>query len=949
MQRLRVCLVACLLGFATGTRAEEETVTIRPDDNGAALANPGMGWVFHYYDNVPAHYGSKLAPSDTLDDWPGLTVIYLRIPWSYIEPEEGKFNWSVLDTPAQRWIAKGKQVALRITTSESWTRWATPKWVADERFDVRSLPVGPPGKAESRKKESTFALPLQLRPGPYEVFISIGTRTGTPKIALPLAITALPQGSLAEEGTSAAVGSARTLARPSPEQVAYLDMELQMFVCLDPCTWQNREYDNHSTPLSAINPSRLDTDQWCRVAKSFGAGQILFVAKHTGGFCWWQTDTSAYSIKNTPWKAGKGDVLAELSKSCRKHGLKLGIYVYPGDDQWGAGIGSGGRTSDPARQAAYNKVFRQQMTEILSRYGEVAEVWFDGSCVIEVGDILKKHVPRAMVFQGPHTTLRWVGNEAGIAPYPAWQTLKRADAATGIATAAQSDPDGDVWLPMECDTTLLDHKWFWGQKTDHMLKGLDRLMDIYYQSVGRGCVLLLNSTPDTTGLIPDAHVKRYEEFGREIARRFGKSLAETRGEGDTIELDLGRPAAINHAILMEDIREGQRVRAYRLEGLTGSGWKPLVPGGLSIGHKQIDVFPRTEVSRVRLVVTKSAARPLIRRLAVFNVEGVSTGQRLADAYWAFDEGRGNTTQAEPEATGKIVGARWAKGRRGNALDFTTKEGFVDLGKIDLADSDFTVAAWVFPRGNRSGQDRIVAQERIGVASNQFRLYLHEGNRLGFAMTGLGGGLPYPFVSAAGSVPLGRWTHVAVTRRGRQFTLYVNGKEAGSKQTRGVLSHRNPLELRVGAAYAAHGDGGDYGFDGLIDELRIYNRALSPAELADPQGLPRPGWIKAGAWPASAFGRQWTTQDIDLTPGIAKPGQYEIRFRPVTDRGGLEIQTVELVIAGRVIPGRVQRLAGHDGFSLYRMEQTTADSPTAVRVVARAAGTPHAGNLYVRPR
>ena len=118
MQRLRVCLVACLLGFATGATEEEETVTVRPGDNGAALANSGMGWVFHYYDNVPAHYGSKLDPSDTLDDWPGLTVIYLRIPWSYIEPEEGKFHWSVLDTPAQRWIAKGKQVAFRITASE---------------------------------------------------------------------------------------------------------------------------------------------------------------------------------------------------------------------------------------------------------------------------------------------------------------------------------------------------------------------------------------------------------------------------------------------------------------------------------------------------------------------------------------------------------------------------------------------------------------------------------------------------------------------------------------------------------------------------------------------------------------------------------------------------------------------------------------------------------------
>ena len=147
----------------------------------------------------------------------------------------------------------------------------------------------------------------------------------------------------------------------------------------------------------------------------------------------------------------------------------------------------------------------------------------------------------------------------------------------------------------------------------------DRLMEIYYQSVGRGCVLLLDATPDTTGLIPQSHLRRYEEFGQEIARRFGKSVAETRGEGDVVELDLGRPTLVNHALTMEDIREGQRVRAYRLEGFADGQWKPLVASGLSIGHKQIDTFPAVEVSRVRLVVTKSASKPLIRRLALFHV------------------------------------------------------------------------------------------------------------------------------------------------------------------------------------------------------------------------------------------------------------------------------------------------------------------------------------------
>lgn len=129
---MKTILNAAILGLwcVAAVAAESDLVTVQPADNGAELSNPGMGWVLHYYDNVPEHYGSKLAPSDTLDDWPGLTVVYLRIPWSYIEPEEGQFNWSVLDTPAARWIGRGKQIAFRISVSESWTRWATPEWVA---------------------------------------------------------------------------------------------------------------------------------------------------------------------------------------------------------------------------------------------------------------------------------------------------------------------------------------------------------------------------------------------------------------------------------------------------------------------------------------------------------------------------------------------------------------------------------------------------------------------------------------------------------------------------------------------------------------------------------------------------------------------------------------------------------------------------------------------------
>ncbi len=420
--------------------------------------------------------------------------------------------------------------------------------------------------------------------------------------------------------------SQKPRAIPTPEQIAWHEMEIQMFLCLDPCTWQGREYDNHSAPLSKINPTKLNTDQWCRVAKSFGARQILFVAKHTGGFCWWQTTTSDYSIKNTPYKHGKGDVLAELAESCRKHELRLGVYVYPGDDQWGAGIGSGGRTKDPAKQAAYNEVLRRQWTEVLTKYGEVSEVWFDGSCVIEVGDILRKHAPKAMVFQGPHATLRWPGNEKGIAPYPTWQAVKKKDALSGVSTGKHSDPDGDVWLPMEMDTTLLDHKWFWAPNTDHMIKSLDHLMEIYYASVGRGCVLLLNATPDTTGLIPDSHVQRYQEFGQAIRRIYENKKGETSGKGRTIELRFDRPARVNHIIIQEDIRHGQIVRSYEVDGLIDGTWKKLL-NGTSVGHKRIDVIDTVTVQGMRMRVTKAVDEPVIRSLAAYEV--AKGGQSLS--------------------------------------------------------------------------------------------------------------------------------------------------------------------------------------------------------------------------------------------------------------------------------------------------------------------------------
>lgn len=412
-----------------------------------------------------------------------------------------------------------------------------------------------------------------------------------------------------------AAESTEDRARPTPEQVAWQDAELGMFIHFAPNTWQDEEYDKRTTPLEQINPERLDTDQWVRTAEAMGAEYIVFVAKHVGGFCMWQTDTSEYGIKNAAWRGGKGDVLADLAQSCRKRDMKLGVYLSPRDDTFGAD--TGGRCPTPELQEKYNAIYRQQLTEVLSRYGEMFEVWFDGSNIIEVGDILKKYAPKAAIFQGKYATIRWVGNEDGVAPYPAWNTVSK-DAWQRGATAADGDPDGGVWLPNECDARIR-RDWFWSSKNADTLKTVEQLIDMYYKSVGHGAVLLLNNTPDSTGLIPECDAKRSAEFGAEIRRRFGESLAEASGQGDTVEVSLPEPAKIDHVVTTEDIAQGERVLEYVIEGFCGVEWKELARG-TAIGHKKIDKIAPAEVSKVRIRVLKSAEPPVIRKLALYNTE-----------------------------------------------------------------------------------------------------------------------------------------------------------------------------------------------------------------------------------------------------------------------------------------------------------------------------------------
>jgi alpha-L-fucosidase len=424
------------------------------------------------------------------------------------------------------------------------------------------------------------------------------------------------------------------LPKPSEIQFKWHEQERIMFVCLDPCTWQGREYDNHSVPLARINPTELNTDQWCETAQLWGAKEILFVAKHTGGFCWWTTETSNYGIKDTPYKKGKGDVLMDLSKSCIKYGLNLGIYVYPGDETWGAGIGSGGKTSDPAKQEDYNKIFRTQLTEVLTNYGDVIEVWFDGSCVIDVSDIMEKYAKNSVVFQGPHATIRWPGTESGKLFYPVWNTVNSEDFSTGVSTQVHGDPNGDVWAPLEANTTLYEHYWFWSPRKAKHQKSLEQLMECYYKSIGYGSVFLLNSTPDTTGLIPEEDIKLYTAFGEEIDRRFKTPLVELNDKsGNIITLTLSEPQKVNHVITMEDYRQGHRIREYTIEGYINEDWMELACGQ-SVGRKKIDHFREVNVSKIRLKILKSEGNPMIRNLSAYFVDNFNPPKRQRVMAWS---------------------------------------------------------------------------------------------------------------------------------------------------------------------------------------------------------------------------------------------------------------------------------------------------------------------------
>lgn len=365
-------------------------------------------------------------------------------------------------------------------------------------------------------------------------------------------------------------------AVPTPQQNAWQDAEFGVFFHCN----RGNFYEN-------FNPS-----QWADAAYDAGAKYIVFVAKHGDSFCWWQTTTTMNSVKSMAWKSGEGDVVAEVFAACRAKGLKCGFYLQTIDPDFGA-TNSG---FCPGNQAAYNAYYATQINELCTNYGEIFEIWFDGGMCLSLDSvvypIIEEHQPDAMIFEGPHRTIRWIGNEEGIAPYPTWNTT------------------GGNWIPAECDVSI-SGGWFGG-----VIKYLSELETIYYSSVGRGANLLLNMPPQADGAMPQSYIDTAKALGELIQSRVGNLLAQTSGTGNTLELRFGTPLEIDHIISMEDILAGgERVTAYTLEGDSAGTWKTLC-SGTAIGHKKIDRISPMLLSAVRLTCTASSNTPIIRSLYV---------------------------------------------------------------------------------------------------------------------------------------------------------------------------------------------------------------------------------------------------------------------------------------------------------------------------------------------
>ena len=419
--------------------------------------------------------------------------------------------------------------------------------------------------------------------------------------------------------------------KPSPQQVHWQDLQFGVLVHFGTNTFLDREWGDGTASPKVFNPDHVDPEQWARAAKSAGATYLVLVAKHHDGFALWPTEQSDYSVKNSPWLGGKGNLVQMTEQATRKQGMEFGIYLSPWDRHEP-------RYTD---SATYDKYYLAQMDELIQNYGPLAEWWLDGAGSAGHVYDFKKYIEELRTYQSNtmvfadvalfgYGDIRWVGQEDGHIRGENWNVIDRHSELR--------------WRPVEVDTPLHRLEWFWHPDSDKTLKSVDELVDAWENSVGRGGQLMLGLAPNRHGLLPDADVARLKAFGEALQARYGvdKDLAREHVASDanteaaldgnpdtfwsaaegsrhaTLEVDFAKPVTINHALAMEWLNDGQCVQKYAIEVWTHGAWVPIAEAE-AIGHMKIDRFATVTTTKVRLNILSSVGTARIREFQLFNV------------------------------------------------------------------------------------------------------------------------------------------------------------------------------------------------------------------------------------------------------------------------------------------------------------------------------------------
>ncbi|HEX5151971.1 MAG TPA: alpha-L-fucosidase [Parafilimonas sp.] len=413
---------------------------------------------------------------------------------------------------------------------------------------------------------------------------------------------------------------------PSARQLPWQQMDYYFFVHFGPNTFTDLEWGKGTEPEDVFNPTNLDCGQWCRIAKAAGAKGIIITAKHHDGFCLWPSKYSKHTVAQSKWKNGKGDVLRELSDSCKKYGLKMGVYLSPWD-----------RNHPEYGTPGYNEVFINMMKEVVSNYGPFFEFWWDGAN--GEGPNGKKQVydwrrfeqtmrtiaPNTVVFSDIGPDARWVGNERGIAGDPNWNLLDtagytRGEGAPSTDTLNHGNVNGKNWIPAECDVSIRPG-WFYHTEEDGKVKTPGQLFDLYLKSVGRGANLLLNIPPDRRGMITSFDSAALVDFKNLRDESFNSPAANKKFTAGSSFYAVKLPQAkkINCIVLKEDIATGQKIQALTILIKQNNNTVKEVHAN-TVGKKRILTFPSIEADSFTVTIDAAKATPLLNEVSAYLID-----------------------------------------------------------------------------------------------------------------------------------------------------------------------------------------------------------------------------------------------------------------------------------------------------------------------------------------